>query len=266
MQRPGPFNVETILNQFVTEIGGELVSTLITDTKGQPNADYAFKKKNVIAELKCFQKDLFNGQNDQERLNALVEKWTERGLYTDQTLNMLFNGELPVEFKADLIQDARKSIDNVIRKANRQIRETKKILKMKDAMGLVLLCNDGNYFLRNEHYFGLICNLMANKYMQSDIDGILYFTINQVSRSPEDEFDHNVWLPAYRSDDSSLGDFVNEMGVAFMDEFYPKLTGSPLSHKFMTDNPEEGIKKISSLTYLPKAIAYKKEKQIDFFD
>jgi len=259
LERPAPFNVEEIFNQFVKEIDGELISNIITDTNETPNADYIFKNKNIIAELKCFQKDIF-GSNDTERFITLLESWTKKGLSPELTFPMLVNGQFPIEFKSYILQVARKSIDSVIRKANRQIRETKKAMNMPKAIGLVLLCNDGNYFLENNYFFGLICNLMENKYQNSEIDGFVYFTVNQTSRSSEDELDYNVWLPAYRKQaDDKLVDFVDQLGSKFMNEFYTKLTGIAPSKILTTDNFEVGIKEIKKLKYLPKDIAYKRK-------
>ena len=258
LERPTPFDVEQIFDQFVLEIKGELGSNLITNTEKQLNADYVFKNPQVIAELKCLQKNLFSLED--ERLKTLVEKWIKQGKYDNVTLaNLYISGQLPKEYKLEMILLARKTIDGIINKANKQIKETKRILNMPNAKGLLLLCNDGNYFLKNEHLLSLVCNVMEHKYMESEIDGLVYFTVNQVSRSVEDELDHMLWIPAYRNEgDIVLSDFVNQMGAYFGNEFYTKLTGIPPTNKFITDNIDDGIKRIKSLKYLPKNIAYRK--------
>lgn len=257
-ERPAPMEVEPLFNGFVVEYGGELVSNLIPRNNVSLNADYVFEKQNVIAELKCFQKDLFNEKEEEARMQSLVEKWTKDGMLNDESvMQIVLTGQLPSECKAEMIQAARKTIDRVIYHANKQIIATKTLLGMPDAKGLLLLCNDGNYFLTTLQFIGLICNVMENKYMDSEIDGFVYFTINQVSRSNEDEIDHRIWYPVYRNEEDTLANFVNDLGLVFNDEYYPKVTGIADVHKFVSDNIEEGNKQIGKLFYLPKDIAYK---------
>lgn len=69
LQRPEPIPVEEFFNEFVLEFGGELVSNLMPQNTNLPrNADYLFRKDLVVCELKCLEKDLFNNDDDVERL------------------------------------------------------------------------------------------------------------------------------------------------------------------------------------------------------
>lgn len=259
-ERPGPFDIESVFNQFVKEFGGELVNTLIPKSD-KLNADYVFKNENIIAELKCFRKDMFTEEDDAERMQTLLKKWTAKGIFKDKkTIKQLMRyRQLPKECIHDLVQAVRKTIDRIVHHANKQIHETKKELNMLQASGLLLLCNDGNYFLNNIQFMDLICNIMMCKYMNSDIDGFVYFTVNQVTRSQEDELDHIIWIPSYRKDGDVLGNFVNNLGKDFMGNFYTNLTGITNSKKFVTEDLNAGLKHIKKLKYLPKHIAYNKK-------
>lgn len=260
--RLGPFNVEDIFNKFTKDIGGNLVSDLIPKSNKKPNADYVFKDSNVIAELKCFQKDLFSDEDDAERVDLLLKKWTKEGFFSKESevKQMLIKRQLPEPCAKDLMQAARKTIDGVIHHADKQLRETKKLLNMPDARGLLLLCNDGNYFLQHMQFMSLITDVLLNKYMKSDIDGFIYFTVNQASYSKDIGRDNHLWFPMYREDgDKILSPFVNQMGYQFMNDYFPKLTGVSSNIIDSTDNLTEGLKKIIDLKYVPKNIIYKKK-------
>lgn len=257
LERRGPMELEPLFNGFVVEYGGDLVSNLIPRDNVSLNADYVFKKHEVIAELKCFEKDLFNDKDEGARIETLVNKWIENGWLNDENIKDVLVTGLPKECRTDMIKAARKTIDRIIHHANKQIIATKSLLNIPNAKGLLLLCNDGNYFLSPLQFVALICDVMQKKYMESDIDGFVYFTVNQISRSPDDEIDHRIWYPVYRKEEDPLGDFVNELGSSFNDIYYPKVTGIPDVHRFVTDNVEEGNNQIKKMFYLPKHIVFK---------
>ncbi|MBK9353836.1 MAG: hypothetical protein IPN09_07700, partial [Bacteroidetes bacterium] len=60
LKRPENVNVEDFFNEYVEYFGGQVISNNEQNLVDRANADYLFKDDNVIAELKCFQKDLFN--------------------------------------------------------------------------------------------------------------------------------------------------------------------------------------------------------------
>ncbi len=262
LKRPNSVDVEEFFNEFVEYFGGSLVSKLIPNQNDKPNADYVFQSPEVIAELKCFRKDLFNNEEDIERLFSFFKNWKDRKLIEegDEIKLVLGSKNLPTECYKDLINSCIKTIDRAISKANKQIRETKLTLNKPEAKGLLLLANDGNYFVQNSDFLGLICSLMQRKYLDSSIDGFVYFTLNQISFIPKSQLDWHIWAPAYRLDnDKTLGEFVNNMGSKFLNEFYTCKTGIPPTNKITTSNLEEGTEFIKQMMYIPKEIAYTKK-------
>ncbi len=262
MQRPVPVSVEPVFNQFVLEYGGQLVSTMIAKNIGKENADYFFPHPQVIAELKCFQKDLFNTAEDIPRLFEYFKEWKRKNLIQEgDEIKIAFGTKaLPTECSKDLMEAAVKKIDRIIHKANKQIAETKKLIDKPHAKGVLLLCNDGNYFLQNDRFISLICQVMQRKYMNSAIDGIVFFTWSQVSRMPDSDLDHIFWIPMYGEEvDTTLVNFVDTLGAAYY-EYYAKVTGVSTSKIIRTDNLEEGAKIIGKMKHLPKKEANKDSK------
>lgn len=262
LNRPEIVPVENFFNEYVEYFGGQVISKNEQNLADRPNADYLFRTQNVIAELKCFQKDLFNNEEDIPRLLNFLDKWEEQKLIeqSDKLGIILGAKQLPKECYLDLLNACTKTIDRVLHKANKQIKESKKTFSLPTAKGLVLLCNDGNYFVQNDTFVKLIADLMGRKYMDSDIDGFVYFTVNQTSTMPESDLDWNLWVPSYRQEnDEEFGNFVNELGYKFNNDFITMKTGIPLSGKNITDDLKKGIDIIKSMAHIPKEIIFKKK-------
>ncbi|HAW57809.1 MAG TPA: hypothetical protein DCX03_02140 [Bacteroidales bacterium] len=262
LKRPDIIEVESFFNEYVEYFGGQVISKREDNLDDRPNADYLFKSEKVIAELKCFQKDLFNNEEDISRIMNFLDRWVERKLIkqADKLKIILGSKKLSIECYYDLLSACTKTIDRALHKANKQIQESKRTFSLPDAKGLVLLCNDGNYFVQNDIFLGLIANLMSKKYIESDIDGFVYFTINQVSTIPNSGLDWQLWVPSYRNEnDSDLSQFVNDLGHKFLNEFYTLKTGIESSEKFIIDDTEVGYNAIKSMKYIPKEIIYKKK-------
>jgi hypothetical protein len=262
MKRPEIVNVEDFFNEYVEYFGGQVISKNVQNLVDRPNADYLFKNENIIAELKCFQKDLFNNEEDIPRIFNFLDKWEQKKLIKNEDKFKIILGSkpLPKECYNDLLIACSKTIDRVLHKANKQIQESKRTFSLPNAKGLVLLCNDGNYFIENNMFLGLIADLMGRKYMESDIDGFVYFTLNQVSRIPNSELDWSMWTPSYRlANDEVLGNFVNDLGFKFQNDFYTMKTGIVPVDKIITDDFEKGMNLIKSMKHIPKDIIYKKK-------
>jgi hypothetical protein len=262
LKRPDPVDIEQSLNQFVIETGGQLVTSLFSGQITSDNADYFFDSPTVVAELKCFQKDLFNNEEDVPRFVTYLEKWKEKKLISDgDELKIIFGTKkLPNKCWTDLLASACKTIERAIHKGNKQIKETKLLLNKPNAKGLLLLCNDGNYFIQNNTFLSLICNVMIRKYLKSEIDGFVYFTYNQTSTMPNSELDWQLWAPVYRdSEDEVLPAFVNDLGAKFND-FYTKTTGIPATIHKKIDNIEGATDMIAKMKYIPKEVIYKNKK------
>src|SRR3954470_23850575 len=77
---PPDMDVEAVFNDFVEDFGEELISKLfISQGRSPKNADYFFRDRSVVAELKCLEKDYFNDGKVGEKVNALLNKWMRAG-------------------------------------------------------------------------------------------------------------------------------------------------------------------------------------------
>jgi hypothetical protein len=84
----------------------------------------------------------------------------------------------------------------VITKADKQIRTTKKTTGFPDARGLLLLVSDGNYFLRPEQVLGLAGRILGRRF--SNINSVVYFTVNSAVDMPNLNRDGLLWVQGFR--------------------------------------------------------------------
>ena len=259
LKRPEPIPVEKSFNKFVEEFGGELVKELMPQNQNLPrNADYLFRRDLVVSELKCLEKDLFNEAEDTERIMRLIQKWTSSGKITGhKALRWVLGQEkLPNECYGDMIKLATRTIETAIRSAKDQIQCTKEYFKLPQAYGLLLIANDGNYFLEHQEFYRLTCRIMASKFMNSSIDGFVYFSANMPVKMPSQRREMLVWIPAYRIDNNDiLGNFVNELGANWF-SFYQRKIGQEEDPPHQIDDLEEGVAVLNSMRlirdYKPK--------------
>ncbi len=140
--------VEDIFRRFVQEFGGELISNLLPPGNPPSNADFLFRRQRVIAELKCLENNSF-GSNYPEKMKALADDWMRRRLLMVYGTTRIEIRKLHPECQREWLNLIAEPIQrNIVKKADEQIRETKKWLDMPDAKGLLLIASDGNLVMQ----------------------------------------------------------------------------------------------------------------------
>jgi hypothetical protein len=259
--------VEEYFSEFVEFYGGKVIDKLDGNLADRPNADYLFENPELIAELKCFEKDIFSGKDEFPKMERLLTKWTNKKMITvAQLREYTFRGApLPIECRKDMVQVASKTIERAIHKGNKQIEVSKSTFDKPNSNGVLFLVNDGNYFFTNEHFLGIIGNILGRKYRNPSFDVIVYLTINQTSQIPKSPYDYTVWVPIYtRIDkngetikDEKLFDFINDIGRKFA-HFYELKSGENIKDNREFSDTEKGIEEIKKHKYIPKKIIYGK--------
>ena len=259
--------VEKYFSDFVEFYGGKIIDKLGENLADRPNADYLFEQPKLVAELKCFEKDIFSGKDEFPRIEKLLHKWTNKKMISDSQLrNYIFKGgPLPSKCSKEMIEVASKTIERSIHKGNKQIEISKSTFNIPNSRGALFLINDGNYFFTNEQFLGVISNILKRKYPHPSFDVIVYLTLNQTSRNLINQLDYTVWVPIYTRidengetvEDIELFDFVNDHGRKFSD-FYEIKTGEKLMDRKEYSDTENGIEEIKNLKYVTKQIIYRK--------
>ena len=258
MERPFVKNVEEFFTEFVKSMEGKTVIDKIGKQPAFANADYVFEKENILIELKCLEKDLFS-EKDFDRNERLFDKWLSEGKLkkVDIIPIMLVKKAIPFECLEELLQLCRNTLQTIIKKANRQLRETKKEIGNEKTEKVLLICNDGNYFLSDQQAFDVINHIHASL-PELEIDCFVLFTVNQTSRIPNNELDWAFWAPAYNVNASdALCNFINELGKNFHNFYCSKFGITDTEHREFPD-PVKGIEAIKEHKHIPKEIIYKK--------
>lgn len=136
-------NVEEMFDELVRDHGGIVLKEKLSKSPAFNNADYIFHFEKVVAELKCLTEDNIDSDNNRLKANRLVDEWYNDGKIKTKKINESTWLELPKELQNRIYEITTKSVRRRIQKANVQIRETKKELRLTEYNGLLILANDG---------------------------------------------------------------------------------------------------------------------------
>lgn len=198
------------MDKFVQSFGGQLVlEALGTQCPPFPNADYWFKRDNVIIELKCLIEDKSNDSRISAAMSDLCNKFINSGQMPDPGRGrfIIQSKDCPLELQKGLYKIVGRSLRRRLQKANRQIKATREKLGCPDAYGLVLLANDGNYRLEPTQFRSAVDQAIGKDF--SGIEGVVLFTVNMLSSSPiiQEHSSHAaLWMPCPREGYRDLPD------------------------------------------------------------
>lgn len=210
---------EMVFRDFVKGFGGEV----LPETSDNKTADYLFPKHNIIAELKCLMQDQTEAMT--KKVAQAVRDWWKNGgkipegYDANQPLEI---STAPKEIADQWLEILKAPIENCIRDANRQIRETKHGLDMPDAKGLVLFFNQGNSLHSRPKDFRLLAGSVLRKRDKDKelrfphINGLIYFSYETIKTEKEKM---NFWAPMQikhgEEDVTPMSDFQKELEQGF---------------------------------------------------
>lgn len=186
-------------NDFVQSVGGELVHPLIK-RQGVKNADYLFPANKVVAELKIFETEFAHTAESMARVGDAIAR--NPGIDPDDPLKPL---------RGELLNIMRMPLQRIIKKANRQIKETKHELNLTGWDGLLIVVNDEFRGAPPALVRDLCGSILAGTSYNS-VDCFVYMT-NHYVELPDNPYACLLWAPMYAPNASNeLLDFVNELG------------------------------------------------------
>lgn len=223
---------EETFDRFVKSFEGQKISDLLSGNPSFQNADYLFPNENVIAELKTLQTDFGTTDSFRAKHIELVKKYLSE---SRMTLSAIFHSaEQPKEYIGDLLRLFRPALSRILKKANKQLKDTKRELKLPNTPGILLLINDDFLSLEPRFITSIICEILSHSY--SSIDAFVYLTLNHYVDIPGNNDANLLWIPVYskRSPDSLRG-FVNKLGSQWF-QFLETETGE-FDNRIVTDDP-----------------------------
>jgi hypothetical protein len=179
------------MNEAISKAGGQIVASLLPPNLAYTpeNADYGFPERNVILELKSLQKELFTPAY-REKLRELAFAWRKQGLIHVFGTAVLELKKLPLICQRQWLRLLTKSLQTrVVSKANSQIEQTKNLLNMPDAKGVLLLANDNTIDLDPLNLVILVSNILQKTHpdgsaQYSSLNAVTFFSCNLPIISP----------------------------------------------------------------------------------
>lgn len=212
--------VEPLFDGFIRSFGGSVVREIISNVNPLKNADYFFRSPSVIAELKCIERDAFT-REEEEKIERLFASWRSRRLLIVFGTRKISLRELPKVCQEELLAVLKSSRKRRLEKANNQIKETKILLGVPDARGVLFLVNDAPTFLPPLDEMNLAARILQSKKpdgnnIYSHLHWIVYFSVNPKAVTA-DGVGLNFWLPCFREQgDSVTGQFLQELRLAWI--------------------------------------------------
>lgn len=205
-----PLPVEAILDQFVRSVGGQRVADVLSKSPDFDNADYLFEPPGVIAELKEVETEFGRAPAFKKGFDTLMARLvTENPKWRPAIFGG--SGTYPKWFHPEFVRLFRPPVSRILKKANRQIRETKIYLGKSSPTGVLFFVNDDFTTLGPDLVQALACNLLTSSY--SSIDCFIYMTVNRYVEVAGSDVPRLVWAPTYSDrGDSSLHQFINDLG------------------------------------------------------
>lgn len=241
-------DTESLIDECINFIGGVKVNSLFAKTPDFDNADYYLENYNIIAELKCLQDDK---STDKKFINKIKEKFREHLKKEKMHVfgTILINSNQVSKDCSKEIQDIfRKPIQDITKKANKQIRETKQKLNKDNAHGLLILINDNNKLLEPSFAVGLIGECLRRDGLSS-IDSVLYLMINMTAIDKNADLEAIVGIECTRNPSNKCNkDFYTVFQKTLLDKLEvpsdKRLRITPKNHGFLEELKIKGQKEL----------------------
>ncbi|HCJ6321779.1 hypothetical protein [Citrobacter sedlakii] len=224
-----PLPVEKTIHSFVRKYGGCVVSDILPGNPSFENADYSFKNNNIIGELKEIETEFLNQENAKIKFTEMMGRLLNERPNWKPSL-MGGKNDYPDWFKIEFIRLARPGITRILKKANKQIKETKKYFHVPNANGVLFFVNDGFTGISPFLVQALACDALTHSY--SSIDCFLYMTLNRYVELDGSNEPQLIWAPSYsdRADDSFV-DFIDDLGRNWFNFLEEKIGGFTSRHE-----------------------------------
>jgi hypothetical protein len=173
--RPDPIDVEATFIEFVGTFrqGGLLKDFVSSLPIGANNADYYFPDDNVIVELKTLEKNPLDDSASLER--RIMSAYKSLGYEFHDFLAWLFRrNNFPDDVNRRVFSKTSDYIIKAVKKAKKQIDDSRLILRKPDACGLILVANSGNDTIELMQLGYLLLNTFE-KIESSDRDALVIF-------------------------------------------------------------------------------------------
>lgn len=227
---PGPrIDVRSEFAACVSKMGGTVIDDVLHGVHEKPtNADFMFAADGVIAELKCLEEDWTKDLNS--HASACADEWMRRGKLSGRTGGMmeLSDPDVPPMLVREIVEPFRKRVkQNLIVKANKQIKQTRKDMGTLESKGLLIVVNDGNLALAPDMMAHLLMPILNSGHFSS-INTVIYASVNLPVTIRAPFGNAQFWMPwSIKGKESVSQEFLHKLGDAWMAHL-SVVTGDPV--------------------------------------
>jgi NADH:ubiquinone oxidoreductase subunit len=168
------------------------------------NADYFFDADNIVAELKEICHDENEDEELRQRISSIYNRYAEKGV-----VPLRFGSPMPVRIdrlpedcRREMMQPFKRKFEGRVKKASKQIKETKARLGRPEAKGLLILVNETSTFLSPDIAFFFLHHLLKGQH--SSIGTIIYCSVNMLVQAPGVHEGARLWSSIYRDIDNQV--------------------------------------------------------------
>jgi len=237
-------DVEHEMLNCVVGLGGDRVSNSVGESPNFENADFIFKEQKVISELKSLEENkILDERIIQKASNLYIEE-----LASGKAPVVLFGTRVMTthgfsgEFTKKIIDLYKIPIQRVVKKANNQIKETKKALNLPDFKGLLIIANNNHNALDPWHA-DYILGQILRKPDYSSINTAIYLSADQTSIHPESKKEFGVWIVKHRTQIPGISnDFLEKFRNAWF-VHYSNVKGEKKHFQFQVNESQLAVLK-----------------------
>lgn len=202
--------VEPTWDGFIESLDGVRISNELNKSPSFNNADYLLPKEEVVIELKEIVTEFSKQPSFDIKFDALMHKLIKKEPDWKPFL-LGGDGSFPKWFHIEFIKIFRPPLTRILKKANKQIRETKEYYNLKNNRGVVVIVNDGFNSLEPQFIISVISDILVNSY--SSIDCMIYVTLNRYISFQISDTPSLIWSPLYsKKGEVFLHPFINDLG------------------------------------------------------
>jgi hypothetical protein len=185
-------HVETAFNDLVRSSGGTLISEKLPYSPDFQNADYVFHSEKIVAELKCITDDNIHSHANRLKADKLIDDWYRTGKIPSKETGPAEWAQMPNELQNRIYRIFTNNIKRRISKANRQIRETKRELRLEHYTGLLIIANDGILSLPPAAFIHAVQLALQKDFRE--IRHFIFFTANIFTQTREAPAPSLFWI------------------------------------------------------------------------
>jgi len=220
---------EQVMDEAIADVGGKRVSSLIPDNgRLNENADYLCYQHYAILELKSLQTAL-ETPSYQDKLRELAYGWAKIGLIPFSARLKLNLPTLPEPCQQEWIRLLTQSLQLMINKTNRHIRNVKNALNLPNFRGVLLLANDCAIDLEPYNVIVLVANILRKTHSDglpqySSIDAVTFLSCNLPIVGTESKSAALWWFSSHRPSSTKLtSDLLAQIGSCWFNRLSQRL-------------------------------------------